>query len=196
MPCLMVGFNCLQADEWHIENCHNFHMPETLPEPRPEPWMRGIVPGIDPVIGHLLRASEHIREDLERAVTPLTVEQLWAKPNGMTSAGFHAKHLAGSTERLSTYLEGNQLTGEQIAAMKAEGQGTESAQDLIAMVHQSLSRYEDLIRALSPAQFGEVREIGRKRLQTTAVSVAIHIAEHGQRHIGQVVSAAKLAATL
>ncbi len=171
-------------------------MPEPLPELLPEPWMRGIVPGIDPVIGHLLRASEHIREDLERAITPLTIAQLWAKPNGMTSAGFHAKHLAGSTERLSTYLEGNQLTAEQIAAMKAEGQGTESAQDLIAMVNQALARYEELIRALSAAQFGEVREIGRRRLQTTAISVAIHIAEHGQRHIGQVVSAAKLASSV
>lgn len=166
-------------------------MPET--EPLPEPWMRGIVLGIDPVIGHLLRASEHIREDLERAIGPLTTEQLWVKPNGMTSAGFHAKHLAGSTGRLSTYLEGNQLTPEQIAAMKAEGQGSESAQDLIAMVRQSLTRYEELVRALSPEQFGDLREIGRKRLPTTAISVAIHIAEHGQRHVGQVVSAAKLA---
>lgn len=154
--------------------------------------MRGVVPGIDPVIGHLLRASEHIREDLERAIGPLTVEQLWAKPNGMTSAGFHAKHLAGSTQRLSTYLEGNQLNAEQIAAMKAEGEGAESALDLIAMVGHALSRYEQLIRALPAEKFGEIREIGRKRLQTTAISVAIHIAEHGQRHIGQVVSAAKL----
>jgi hypothetical protein len=191
MPSFILASIPLQPDERSIANCHNFHMPEPLPEP----WMRGIVPGIDPVVGHLLRASEHIREDLERAISPLTIEQLWAKPNGMTSAGFHAKHLAGSTERLSTYLEGNQLTPEQIAAMKAEGQGTESAQDLIAMVRQALSRYEELVRALSPAQFGEVREIGRKRLQTTAISVAIHIAEHGQRHIGQVVSAAKLAAS-
>ena len=169
-------------------------MPETLTEQLPEPWMRGIVPGVDAVIGHLLRASEHIREDLARAIATLTVEQLWAKPNGMTSAGFHAKHLAGSTERLSTYLQGNQLTAEQIAAMKAEGQGTRISlsKDLIAMVQRALSQYEQLVRALAPDQFGEVREIGRKRLQTTAVSVAIHIAEHGQRHIGQVVSAAKL----
>src|SRR5580698_6962171 len=171
MPSFILDSIPLQPDERSIANCHNFPMPETLPEPLPEPWMRGIVPGIDPVVGHLLRASEHIREDLERAITPLTVAQLWAKPNGMTSAGFHAKHLAGSTERLLTYLEGNQLTSEQIAAMKAEGQGTESAQDLIAMVRQSLSRYEELIRALAPAQFGAVREIGRKRLQTTAISV-------------------------
>src|SRR5579863_272963 len=164
-----------------------------MPEPPlPEPWMRGIVPGIDPVVGHLLRASEHIREDLERAIAPLSVEQLWATPDGMTSAGFHVKHLAGSTERLSTYLEGRQLNAEQIAAMRAEGTGQESAADLLASVRAALARYEELVRALSPEHFADVREIGRKRLQTTAVSVAIHIAEHGQRHVGQAINAAKL----
>jgi hypothetical protein len=155
--------------------------------------MRGIVPGIDPVIGHLLRASEHIREDLERAIAPLSREQLWATPQGMTSAGFHAKHLAGSTARLCTYLEGNQLSPDQLAAMKAEGSGDESAAELIEGVIRALSRYENLVRMLKPESFGEVREIGRKRLQTTAISVAIHIAEHGQRHVGQVINAAKLA---
>ncbi len=155
--------------------------------------MRGVVPGIDPVVGHLLRASEHIREDLERAIAPLTIEQLWATPSGMTSAGFHAKHLAGSTERLSTYLDGHQLTAEQLAAMKAEGTGTESAEQLLAAVREALARYEDLVRALSPEHFADVREIGRKRLQTTVISLAIHIAEHGQRHVGQAISAAKLA---
>jgi hypothetical protein len=155
--------------------------------------MRGIVPGVDAVIGHLLRASEHIREDLERAIAPLSREQLWATPQGMTSAGFHAKHLAGSTARLCTYLEGHQLSPDQLAAMKAEGSGNESAEELIGAVISALSHYENLVRKLAPESFGEVREIGRKRLQTTAVSVAIHIAEHGQRHVGQAISAAKLA---
>ena len=154
--------------------------------------MRGIVPGIDPVIGHLLRASEHIREDLDRAIATLSSEQLWATPDGMTSAGFHVKHLAGSTERLSTYLEGHQLSSEQIAAMKAESTGEESAEELIAAVGAALARYEELVRALSPDHFGDVREIGRKRLQTTVISLSIHIAEHGQRHVGQAISAAKL----
>jgi hypothetical protein len=155
--------------------------------------MRGIVPGIDPVVGHLLRASEHIREDLERAIAPLTSAQLWATPNAMTSAGFHTKHLAGSTERLSTYLEGHQLTADQLAAMKAEGTGHESPEQLIAAVRAALAHYDELVRALSPEHFGDVREIGRKRLQTTVISLAIHIAEHGQRHVGQAISAAKLA---
>jgi uncharacterized damage-inducible protein DinB len=160
----------------------------------PEPWMRGILPNIDPVVGHLLRASEHIQEDLERAIAPLSVDQIWSTPHGMTSAGFHAKHLAGSTERLCTYLEGNQLTAEQLAAIAQENQGTESAEDLIAAVRRSLDRYEKLVRALTPEKFGEKREIGRRRLETTAISLAIHIAEHGQRHVGQAISAAKLAA--
>jgi hypothetical protein len=155
--------------------------------------MRGILPGIDPVRGHLLRAIEHIREDLERAVADLSTGQLWATPNGMTSAGFHAKHLAGSTERLCTYLEGRQLSAEQLAALKEEGCGQESAAELIAAARQALGRYEDAVHGLRPEQFGDVREIGRKRLQTTAISLAIHIAEHGQRHVGQAISAAKLA---
>jgi hypothetical protein len=166
-------------------------MPPLIDEP--EPWMRGIVPDIDPVIGHLLRASEHIREDLEHAIAPLTVEQLWSRPHGMTSAGFHTKHLAGSIERLCTYLEGHQLSAEQLAALKTESIGDESAEALITAVQNALAKYEDLVRALSPEHFGDVREIGRKRLQTTSISLAIHIAEHSQRHVGQAISAAKLA---
>jgi len=155
--------------------------------------MRGVLPGIDPVIGHLLRAAEHIREELDRAIGPLSVEQVWATPHGMTSAGFHVKHLAGSTERLCTYLEGRQLSAAQLAGLKEESRGTSSARELIASVQKSLALYEQLVRALRPEQFGEIREIGRKRFRTTAISLAIHIAEHGQRHVGQAISAAKLA---
>jgi hypothetical protein len=163
--------------------------------PGTEAWLRGIIPGIDPVIGHLLRAAEQIREDLSEALRPLTTEQLWDTPHGMTSAGFHAKHLAGSTQRLCAYLEGRQLSEEQLAAIAAEGTGSESASELIAAVDRAFSCYESLVRGLTPAEFGSVREVGRKRLRTTAAGLAIHIAEHGQRHVGQAVSAAKLART-
>jgi uncharacterized damage-inducible protein DinB len=168
--------------------------PANLIEPNPiEPWMRGIVPGIDPVIGHLLRASEHIGEDTQNAVADLSVDQIWARPNGMTSVGFHLKHLAGSTERLCTYLAGMQLNETQLAALKKEAEGYESASALLAEVERSLDRYEAMVRALQPVEFATVREIGRKRYPTTAISLAIHIAEHGQRHVGQAISAAKLA---
>ncbi len=159
----------------------------------PEPWLRGVIPGIDPVIGHLLRASEQIREDIHRAIGPLSLELLQARPNGMTSAGFHVKHLAGSTGRLCTYLEGGQLSADQLKALNEEAAIQELAEELLTAVDAALDRYESLIRALTPEQFGEIREIGRKRLQTTAIGLAIHIAEHGQRHVGQAISAAKSA---
>jgi DinB superfamily len=157
-----------------------------------EPWLRGVIPGVSPVTGHLLRSAEHIREDVADALAPLTTEQVWATPHGGTSAGFHAKHLAGSTQRLCTYLEGGQLSVAQLAEIPAEGTGTESAGELLVKVDAALARYEALVRRLRPEEFGGVREIGRKRLETTAVGLAIHIAEHGQRHSGQLVSAAKL----
>ena len=159
----------------------------------PEAWMRGIVAGVDPVVGHLIRAAEQVSEDAAAAIGGLTPEGVWAKPQGMTSAGFHAKHLAGSTERLSTYLAGSQLTAEQLAAIGAEGGGAETAAELLTAIDAALAGYEQMVRSLDPKSFGEVREIGRKRHQTTAISIAIHIVEHAQRHIGGMIAAAKLA---
>lgn len=164
--------------------------------PQSEPWLRGIVAGIDPVVGHLMRAAEQVREDATTALRDLTPAQIWAKPQGMTSAGFHAKHLAGSTDRLCTYLAGRQLSPEQLAVIETEGEGAENAAELLASLDAALERYRELVRSLRPQDFGAVREIGRKRYQATAISVAIHIVEHGQRHIGGLIAAGKLARTM
>ena len=160
---------------------------------QPEPWLRGILPGLDPVIEHLLRASQQIREDIEQTLTPLTDGQLWARPHGLTSAGFHAKHLAGSTLRLCAYLEGRQLTPEELAEAALESDRGESAVELIERVSAALTRFNTIAGRLRMDEYGDLREVGRKRVQTTAISLAIHIAEHGQRHAGQAISAAKLA---
>ncbi len=164
-----------------------------MAEQNVEAWLRGVLPGIHPVIEHLVRASEQIREEIAGALEPLSVRELWAAPGGMTSAGFHARHLAGSTRRLCTYLGGRELSAAQVAEIAAEGTGTEAAGELIALVNEAFDRYDALVRSLAPEDFGALRYVGRKRLETSAISLAIHIAEHGQRHVGQAVSAAKLA---
>jgi hypothetical protein len=112
--------------------------------------------------------------------------QLWA-----TRAGFHAKHLAGSTERLCTYLEGGQLSAEQVAAASQEAEGSETPAELLLRINGALDLYERIIRELKPEEFEDVREVGRKRLPVTAISLAIHITEHGMRHLGQLISSAK-----
>jgi hypothetical protein len=157
-----------------------------------EPWLRGNDPGFHPVIGHLLRTAQHIREDAEESLTPLTADQIWARPYGMTPVGFHARHLAGSTHRLCVYLAGAQLSPEELAEIPLEAEGGETSGELMARLGLALARYEALLRELKPEDFGVLREVGRQRLPVTAIGLAIHIAEHGQRHVGQLVSGARL----
>jgi len=158
-----------------------------------EPWLRGIDPALDPVIGHLLRGSQHLREDMAQAIGGLTIAQLWAPVHGLTCAGFQAKHLAGSTLRLCTYLKGEQLTADQVAAIASESRGDENAAQLTGIVNHALDRYDALLRTLRPSDFGVIREVGRQRLQTTVVGLAIHIVEHGMRHVGLAIAAEKAA---
>jgi hypothetical protein len=157
-----------------------------------EAWMRGSIPDVHPVISHLLRASEQIREDADSALRDLSPIEVWSNPHGATSPGFHAKHLAGSTGRLLTYFEGRQLTEQQLAEIPVEGTGQESAAELLVIMSSALDRYDEAVRKFSPDAFGAPREIGRKRHPATAISIAIHIVEHAQRHVGGLIAAAKL----
>lgn len=157
-------------------------MPAELTQP--EPWLRGIGSGADPVIAHLLRSSAQIREDCSSALRGKTSGQLWS-----TRAGFHAKHLAGSTLRLCAYLEGRGLTAEELHAPERESAGDEGGEALLTSIEDALDRYEHLLRGLG--QFADIRYVGRKQIAVTAIGLAIHIAEHGQRHTGQLIEALK-----
>lgn len=159
----------------------------------PEAWLLGSVPDVDPVISHLLRASQQIREDAEAAVGRLTPVQIWTRPEMMNPVGFHLKHLAGSTLRLLTYLEGGALSPQKLAGIPLEKYGEEDAGDLLAAVNAAFDRYDEVVRALEPARFSDIREVGRVRIPVTAISLAIHITEHGHRHVGQIVSASAFA---
>ena len=164
---------------------------------QPEPWLRGPIvglePGFHPVLAHLLRASQQIREDVKAACGHLTREQVWCRPETLNPVGFHLKHLAGSSLRLLTYLEGGTLSWQQLTAIPLEKAGEEDTATLLASVNAAFDRYDACIRALAPARFAELREVGRDRIPVTAISLAIHITEHGHRHVGQIVSAAAIA---
>jgi uncharacterized damage-inducible protein DinB len=144
-------------------------------------------------VAPLLYAFQHAREDLERYAGRLTPTQIWDRPYGLGSVGFHIRHIAGSTDRLMTYLQKGELTGEQMAALAAEEQpGEQSAAELLAELGRVFRTAEVAIRSIDPAQLPAPRWIGRKRLPTTAIGLLMHIAEHTMRHVGQAISAAKL----
>jgi hypothetical protein len=59
---------------------------------------------------------------------------------------------------------------------------------LLVQIAAAFSEAEAAIRDLNPDQLGEPRYIGRKRIRTTAVGLAIHIGEHAERHTGQAIT--------
>ena len=69
---------------------------------RPEVWLRGPLPGIDPRLMPVAHALVQAREDIAAAAAGASDADLWARPGGAASAGFHLRHLAGSLERLLT----------------------------------------------------------------------------------------------
>ena len=161
---------------------------------QPEPWLRGPIPGTDPLVAPILYTFQQAREDLASHTEGLTREQIWAAPHGFGSVGFHLRHIAGSTERLFSYVQGLQLTRVQLDALAAEklsaGPGRS---ELLAAMDRAFAEAERVVRGIAPAQLSDPREVGRKRLPTTVIGLLTHIAEHIQRHVGQAISAAKLA---
>lgn len=154
--------------------------------------MRGPIPGVDPLIAPLLYSFQQAREDLAKHTEGLTPEQLWAEPHGFGSAGFHIRHIAGSTGRLMTYLQGGELTAEQLQALEDEKRPLGIPRDeLLALLDRALSAAEAVVRTIDAATLREPRAIGRKKLPTTVIGLLTHIAEHTQRHVGQAISAAK-----
>ena len=181
--------------KWLVDPPYSEVMPDR--EPLPEPWMRGPIPGVHPLLAPILYAFQQAREDLARHTETLTREQIWASPHGFGSVGFHLRHIAGSTDRLMTYLQGRQLNPEQMAALKAEKEpGSVNREQLLAGLDRAFAGAEAVVRALDPNRLTEPRAIGRKQLPTTVAGLLTHIAEHTQRHVGQAISAAKWAAVL
>lgn len=159
--------------------------------------MRGPIQGVHPLCAPILYAFQHAREDLFRFTEGLSTAHLWARPYGLGSVGFHILHIAGSTDRLMTYLQGSALSAGQLGALDAEpGVGGMPRDALLAAMDGAFRDAERVVRMIDPAVLAEPRTVGRKRLPTTVIGLLTHIAEHTQRHLGQAISAAKLARVL
>ncbi len=140
----------------------------------------------------MLYAFRQAREDVAAATNGLTPEQLWSRPHGAASIGYHIRHMGGAAQRLMTYVQGRQLSPEQFAAIKSEQETGASREELLAGLDDQFRAAEAVVRGLDPATLAESREVGRKRLPSTVVGLLTHIAEHTARHTGQAVTTAKM----
>jgi hypothetical protein len=161
----------------------------------PEVWMRGPVPGIPPLLQPAAHSLLQSLEEVRRVVMPLSPDHLWERPGGAPSVGFHVRHAAGSLDRLFTYARGEALTAEQRAVLDTEGvPGSPPAEaaGLVAAFELQIDRALAQLRATPDSTLLEPRGVGRLQLPSTVLGLLFHAAEHTQRHVGQLVTTAKI----
>ena len=161
-----------------------------------EPWLRGTHSEVPAVGRAVLHALDLALDDLTKWTEGLTDEEVQAQPLGLPSVAFHLRHIARSTDRILTYAEGGQISAEQLTLLKAEQSGEGSLAALLSEVEVSFSDAADRVRVLATADFNTFRGVGRKQLPTSIGGALIHVADHTQRHVGQVVTTAKVLKTL
>lgn len=159
-----------------------------------EVWQRGPVAGIPALLQPVAHALLQAREDVHRLADDLPEALLWERPAGVASAGFHLQHLAGMVDRLFTYARGEALTSAQLQTLRAEGTPTGSRDALIRAWDAQVDRALAQLGATDPGTLTHAREIGRARLPSTVLGLLFHAAEHAQRHVGQLLVTARVAA--
>ena len=162
--------------------------------PYVEPWLRGTYPEVPAVGRAVLHAFDLALDDLTRWTEGLADAEVHTKPLGLPSVAFHLRHIARSIDRLLTYAEGGQLTADQLAVLKSEQTGDESLAELLGEVEASFSNAEARVRTLATADLNLFRGVGRKQLPTSIGGALIHVADHTQRHVGQVATTTKVLA--
>ena len=128
----------------------------------------------------------------------LSADHLWVRPAGAPSVGFHVRHAAGSLDRLFTYARGEALSAVQhgFLANEAEpGASPPSAMAAMALAEEferQVDRALAQLRGTAEATLLEPRGVGRLQLPSTVLGLLVHAAEHTQRHVGQIVTTARI----
>jgi hypothetical protein len=166
-----------------------------MTSPIAEVWLRGPIPGIQPLLQPAAHAIQQVGEDVIPIVTHLTPAQLWARPGGAAAIGFHLAHLPGSLDRLLTYSRAESLNADQMAALAAERTVHEDRPALALLLSRfsaGLNAAIQYLRMVPTDSLLATREVGRKRLPSTTLGLIFHAAEHSSRHAGQIVTLTRI----
>ena len=157
-----------------------------------EAWLSGKLDDFSPELMPAAHAFVQAIVDLEKI--HLTNEELLTKPNNSPSVAFHLRHIAGSIDRLLTYARGENLSETQFEFLKSETSETSelNAQELINQAVFKIENALEFCKTVVPAHLFEERFVGRKNLPTNMFGLLFHIAEHTARHVGQVITTAKI----
>jgi uncharacterized damage-inducible protein DinB len=153
------------------------------------------VEGVPPLLMPVAHALLQSRKDLREAAESLSPVELWERPGGAASVGFHLRHICGSVDRLFTYARGQPVRDEQLTALRREGNPCSppaTARELLAFLDMVLDDAVISLKEFSEDQLLMARAVGRARLPSTVLGLLFHAAEHAQRHTGQVITTGKI----
>lgn len=162
--------------------------------PVPEAWLRGPVTGVSSFLQPAAHALIQAREETRLVCTGLTEQQLLARPGGAPSLHFQLRHLAGSTDRLFTYAKGEGLTEDQRRTLESEERPDPNANlaSLLLLLDTTIERAMAQLRDTPEHSLLDARAVGRLRLPSTVLGLLMHAAEHASRHVGQIVTTARI----
>ena len=159
---------------------------------QPEPWLRGTHTEVPAIVRAVLHALEQAREDAERWCGDLTGLEVNAGLAGLPSVAFQLRHIAGSVDRLLTYAEGHDLSEAQLADLGREAELASLPHLMLRDFASSIERAGKRVCGFIGADLESQRFVGRKRLPSTIGGLLVHVAEHTQRHVGQMITTAKI----
>ena len=167
-----------------------------MAEDEAEPWLRGTHTDIDPVLRAVLHALELAEEDVLCWTRDLDTEALELEPLGLPSVAFQMRHIARSIDRLTTYATAVRLSQDQLLALQTERTPGIDRAALVTEFTSAVRGVRPFMLAFSSEDLQRPRSVGRAELPTTLAGLLIHIAEHTQRHVGQLITTAKVVLAL
>jgi uncharacterized damage-inducible protein DinB len=152
-----------------------------------EVWLTGPLENIPGLLQPVAHALLQAREEVNEIAADFPDEQLWEKPAGVASTGFHLQHLTGVLDRLFTYARGEALNTIQLNALASEGKANDSStsEDLVEAFNKQVDNALQQLRATEETSLTKQAFVGRAKIPSTVIGLLFHAAEHTMRHVGQ-----------
>jgi uncharacterized damage-inducible protein DinB len=158
-------------------------------------WLRGPVEGIPTLLQPVAHALIDANEDVQKFIPSLSPAEIAARPAGVASVAFHLMHAMGSLDRLFTYARGEALDERQLAVLASEktfDPAGSTGRQLAEQFAAAIGRAHAQLRSTKESELHVTRAAGRAKLPASTMGLLFHAAEHTARHVGQIVTTAKL----
>jgi hypothetical protein len=88
------------------------------------------------------------------------------------------------------------LSGDQLDLLKSEMEGSGLRENLFAEFERGIDSAMRRVQMIALGSYEDARGVGRKMLPTSVGGLLVHCADHTQRHVGQLVTTAKVVRAL